>query len=94
MKNKELFTKLSKLRGFNTDEYPFHVPNYMDWNTLMPIAVTHGVSPVFDTVLGHHEACLNLNTDNNEAIYDMVKFDHVPQIAIVKCLIAKLEGEK
>lgn len=84
-----LFKQLASLLNAES-EYP----NYMDWELLMPIAVEHGVSLVIDHVLGHQEAYFNLTVDGDRTEYqDHREFNKTPQLAIVKCLIAKLENE-
>ena len=93
MKNNELFKTLANLTGYSPgylDRNPDNVPDYMDWCLLMPIAFQNGLKIDFDqyktgcTYATHREV-----TDD-----EWTAVDETPQIAIVKCLIAKLENKK
>lgn len=92
MKNYELFKKLAYLTGYSKDYFdksPDCVPDYMDFGVLMPLAFQHGLKIDFDqyktgrTYASHHD----LIDDKWDSV------DETPQIAIVKCLISKLESE-
>lgn len=97
MQNKQLFKQLAELLGYSEgylDRCPTCIPNYMDWSVLMPIAVEHEVG-------FQHEGTINMHWESfcfkrlNENVSEFAGFysDKTPQLAIVKCLIAKLESE-
>lgn len=71
--------------------YAVPVIDIMDWNLLMPIAVEHGVSSIFGD-----DVCIASDDIYSYACCDedvITATDKIPQIAIAKCLITKLENQ-
>lgn len=96
MKNK-LFQQLAELLGYSEgylDRCPTCIPDYMDWNILMPIAVEHEIGFQYEGAFKMvWEASHIKHLDEYDCKW-VGADDKTPQIAIVKCLIAKLESEK
>ncbi len=104
--NNKLFKQLAELLGYSEgylDRCPTCVPDYMNWELLMPIAIEHGVylCPLAWERVGKiyraKHITMKPDFDGKLAMTNMgTKYygdDETPQIAIVKCLIAKLESE-